>query len=121
MCVPHLTHLCIAHRRERETYRQGKGTHVWGFVFVLLIHLYRGSFNGFSYPWGFPRINICVLLFGCSCLSFNDPFVYGYDVMMLNVIRSCITIKKLIVESLGGYILTLLYPWVPKKGPYNLK
>ena len=32
---------------------------------------------------------------GCVCLSFSDPFVYGYDGMMLNVIRSCINIKKL--------------------------
>ena len=40
-------------------------------------------------------INLCVLLCGCACLSFSDLFVYGYDVMMLNVLRSCITIKIL--------------------------
>ena len=40
-------------------------------------------------------LNLCVLLCGCDCLSFSDPFAYGYDVMMLNVIRSCITIKNL--------------------------
>ena len=36
-----------------------------------------------------------VRLCGYACLSFSDPFVYGYDVMMLNVIRYYITIKKL--------------------------
>ena len=88
------THLCIAHMRERETYMLGEGPPFWGLVFVLLIHLYRGSFIGFSFPWGFPRINIFVLLCGCAYLSFRDTFVYGYDVMMLNVIRSCISIKN---------------------------
>ena len=34
------------------------------------------------------------------CLSFNDPFAYGYDVMMLNVFRSCITIKILTWEKI---------------------
>ena len=71
----------------------GEGEPIWGLVFVLLIHLYRGSFVGFSSPWGFPRINICVLLCGCTCLSLSDPFPYGYVVMMLYVIRSDITIK----------------------------
>ena len=40
-------------------------------------------------------IILCVLLFGRACLSFSDPFVYGYDVMMLNVFRYCITIEIL--------------------------
>ena len=40
-------------------------------------------------------MNLYVLFCGCACLSFNDHFVYGYDVMMLNVFRSCITIKIL--------------------------
>ena len=34
-------------------------------------------------------------LYGCSYLSFNDLLSYGYTVMMLNVLRSYITIKNL--------------------------
>ena len=79
--------------RERERYLLEEGVHVWGFVFVLLIHLYRGSFVGFSSPWEFPKINLCVLLCGSACLSFSDPFAYGYDVMMINISISCITVK----------------------------
>ena len=89
------THLCITHGRERKISLLGEGALVWGLIFVLLIHLYRGSFARFSSPWGFPRINLCVLLCGCACLSFSDPLAYGYDVMMLKVLRSCITIKSL--------------------------
>ena len=70
----------------------------FGFYTVLGQILYRGSFIGFSPPWGFPRINLYVLLCGCACLSFSDPFIYGYDVMMLNVLRYCTTIEKLTVE-----------------------
>ena len=62
-----------------------------GFYTVLGRILYRGSFPRFSPPSGFPKINLCVLLCGCACLSFSDPFVYGYDVMMLNVFTYCIT------------------------------
>ena len=40
-------------------------------------------------------INLCLRLCGCTCLSFSDPFAYGYDVIIINVIRSCITIKNL--------------------------
>ena len=63
------THLCIVHRRERERDMQGEGAHVWGFIFVLLIHLYRGNFVGFSSPRGFPKINLCL---SCDCVSFSD-------------------------------------------------
>ena len=34
-------------------------------------------------------------LCGCACISFSDLLAYGYVVMMLNVIRFDITIKKL--------------------------
>ena len=34
------------------------------------------------------------LLCGCACLSFSDILDYGYVVMLLNVLRSDITIKK---------------------------
>ena len=50
---------------------------------------------GFSPPRGFPRINICVLLCCCASLSFSVSIAYGYDVMMLNVLRSYITTKIL--------------------------
>ena len=63
------THLCIAHRRERETYLQGEGAPIGGFFFVLLIHLYRGIFVGFSSPRGFPMINMCLY---CDFVSFSD-------------------------------------------------
>ena len=33
-------------------------------------------------------------LYGCACLSFSDLLAYGYVVMMLNVLRSYITIKN---------------------------
>ena len=32
-------------------------------------------------------------LCGCACLSFSDLLAYGYAVIMLNVLRSDITIK----------------------------
>ena len=49
---------------------QGEGAPVWGFVFVLLIHVYRGIFIGFSSPIGFPKINLCL---SCDCVCFSDP------------------------------------------------
>ena len=52
-------------------------------------------------------INLCVLLCGCASLSFSDPFVYGYDVMMINVFRYCMTIE----------ILT--YTWIPTRQIYS--
>ena len=33
-------------------------------------------------------------LYGCACLSFSDVLAYGYAVIMLNVLRSDITIKN---------------------------
>ena len=42
-------------------------------------------------------INICVILCGFACIYFSDTFVYGYDVIMLNVFRYCITIQILTV------------------------
>ena len=89
------THLCIELMREREIYMLGEGAPIWGLVFVFLIHLYRGIFARFSSPRGFPKINLYVLLSRCACLYFSDPFEYGYDVMMLNVIIYCINIKKI--------------------------
>ena len=34
------------------------------------------------------------LLYGCACLSFSDLLAYGYAVIMINVLRSDITIKN---------------------------
>ena len=78
--------------------------HIWGFVFLLLKHLYRGMFSMFSSPWVFPKINLCVLLYGCACLFFSDHFAYGYVVMMINVIRSDITIKNLTWDTSIGVL-----------------
>ena len=64
------------------------------FSIVLGDCIYTKEFVGFSPLW-FPRGKICVLLSCCACLSFSDPIAYGYDVMMLKVIISCITIKNL--------------------------
>ena len=33
-------------------------------------------------------------LYGCACLSFDDLLAYGYAVMMINGLRSDITIKN---------------------------
>ena len=92
------TQLCIMHKREREREREirWREAHLSGVLFCTFLYiLYRGIFLGFSYSCGFSRINLCVLLCGCTCLCFSDPFSYGYDVMMLNVIRFDITIKNL--------------------------
>ena len=70
--------MCIAHRREIETYIQGEGELVWGIIFVLLIHLYSGSFVGFCSLIGFSRIN---LRLSCDCVSFSDP-VYAIVVKL---------------------------------------
>ena len=44
-------------------------------------------------------------LYGCACLSFSDLLAYGYAVMMLNVLRSDITIKILTLTSKHIYIV----------------
>ena len=50
-------------------------------------------FAGF-FPLGFSQDkSLCSFLYGCACLSFSDPLAYGYALMMLNVLRSDITIK----------------------------
>ena len=47
---------------------------------------------------------MCSFLCGCACISFSDLLAYGYAVMMLNVLRSDITIKNLIEDG-------TLTPW----------
>ena len=49
----------VAHRRERETEQKEENAYFGG---CLLYILYRGSFVGFSSPWGFPRINTVYLV-----------------------------------------------------------
>ena len=39
--------------------------------------------------------SLCSFLCGCAFLSYSDLLAYGYSVMMLNVLRSDITIKNL--------------------------
>ena len=73
----------------------GEGAPIWGIIFVLLIHLCIGIFVGFSSPWGFPRINLCVILCGCACLFFQWSFclwLWCYDAKCF---RYYITIEKL--------------------------
>ena len=90
--------ICIAHRRERERDRdretEQKEENNWFWVFFYTSYM-EEVFAGFTSPWQFPRINLCVLFCGCACLSFSDLFAYCNTVMMLNVIRSDITIKNL--------------------------
>ena len=63
------------HRREIEIDKLGEGVLILGFY---LIHLFRGSFSGFSSPLGFPRINMCLY---CDCVSFSD-YGYAFDVKL---------------------------------------
>ena len=48
-----------------------------------------------------------LFLCGCACLYFSDLLAHGYVVMMLNVLRFVITIKKLTDGPLGGVFLIL--------------
>ena len=90
------THMWIGNKREKEIYLLGELEPISGFEFVLLIHLYRGRFVGFSSPRKFPRINLCL---SCDCVSFNDPS-YAM-VVKLNWI--------LMIYSLSYGILTWYY------------
>ena len=57
----------------------------WGFT-LYLVEFYVEEVLWVFLPCGFLKENICVLLCCCTCLYFNDPFAYGYYVMMLNVL-----------------------------------
>ena len=74
-----------------------------GFILSwLALHLVMESILkkllGFL-PCGFLGEIFVLFLCCCACLYFSDLIAYSYDVMMLNLFRSCITIK----------ILTLTY------------
>ena len=89
---------------EREREREKESTMederlflLLGFYTVLVEFYTEEVLRGFL-PCGFPEENICVLL--CSLVLLHLSFfqwsiAYGYDVMMLNVFRSCITIKNI--------------------------
>ena len=68
-------------------------------VFILQIESYRiwllawfhitSVFKTWAHRiWSWPAC-------GCVCLSFIDHYVYGYDFVMINVLRSCITFEIL--------------------------
>ena len=63
--------------------------------FIFLGHLYfEEAFVGF-FPLGFSQDkSLCSFLYGCACLYFSDLLAYGYAVMILNFLRSNITIKN---------------------------
>ena len=50
---------------------------LWSYT-VLGWILYRGSFVGFSFPQGFPRINLCVFFSCYACHSFSDFLIIGH-------------------------------------------
>ena len=86
---------CAAHKRERERVVIGEEG---GSVFWVLPSIFWGiyieeAFVGF-FPLGFSEDKyLCSFLCGCACLSCSDLLAYGYFVLMLNVLRSDITIK----------------------------
>ena len=59
----------------------------WG---IYIEEYFAGFFLlGFSHDK-----SLCSFLCGSACLYFSDLLAYGYVVMMLNVLRSDITIKN---------------------------
>ena len=53
-----------------------------------------------------------LFLCGCDCLYFSDILAYGYAITMLNVIRSDITIKNLIVLAWIGSLINPNKGWL---------
>ena len=97
----HLSHSYISHTqvlrwRERERVYCGR----WATILVVVgLHclrqiLYQGSFAGFS-PLRFPRGKYFCSLVLLHLSFFQWSFAYGYDVIMINVFRSDITIKNI--------------------------
>ena len=89
------TQLCIMHRRERYIYLLEGGTPIWGLVLYFFIHIIQRKFC-----WVFLLLQVFQDKSLCSFVRlhlsiFQWYFAYGYAVMMLNVIRSDITIKNL--------------------------
>ena len=82
--------------REREKELEEKEDQSSRFYLLSFWGIYiEEAFVGF-FPLGFSQDkSLCSFLCGCACLSFSDLLAYGYTVMMLNVLRSYITIKNL--------------------------
>ena len=80
--------------REKELSLEKKEDQSFGFYLLSFGGIYiEGAFAGF-FPLGFSQDkSLCSFLYGCACLYFSDILDYGYAVMMLNVLRSDITIK----------------------------
>ena len=98
------THLCSALDSERERERvvagEGGGSVFWFYLLSFWGIYIEEAFVGF-FPLGFSEDKyLCSFLCGCACLSFSDIWAYGYAIMMLNVLRSDITIKNLTLIQL---------------------
>ena len=55
---------------------------------------------------------------GCACLSFSDILAYGYAIIMLNVIRSEITIKNLTTFFVETNAIP--HPWFKAQGEVKI-
>ena len=80
--------------REKELWLEKKEDQSFWFYLLSFWGIYiEEAFAGF-FPLGFSQDKyFCSFLCRCACLSFSDLLAYGYAVMMLNVLRSDITIK----------------------------
>ena len=91
------SHLCSALVKEREVAGEAGGSvfdQSFGFYLLSFWGIYiEEAFVGF-FPLGFSQDKSVFFLCGCACLSFSDLLAYGYAVIMLNVLRSYITIKQ---------------------------
>ena len=82
--------------REKELWLEKKEDQSFGFYLLYFLGIYIEEAFARFFPLGFFQDkSLCSFLCGCACLSFNDLLAYGYAVMMLNVLRSDITIKNL--------------------------
>ena len=96
LIVTHLTLKHCAHTRERVreyTEAEEQLFLLLRFYTILGWIIYWGIFAGFSplwFPWG---KSLCFLVL-LHLSFFQWSFAYGYDVMILNVFRYCITIKN---------------------------
>ena len=68
--------------RERTSAPERREKQLSGFYTALVEFYIEEVLWGFL-PCGFPEENLCVLLCGCACVSFNHPLLM---VMMINVL-----------------------------------
>ena len=82
---------------EREVAGEGGGSvfdHPFWFYLLSFWGIYIEEAFARFFPLGFSQDKyLCSFLCGCACLAFSDLLAYGYVVMMLNVLRTYITIK----------------------------